>query len=166
MSYYYNPTKEELKTWSQIKADYPNTSFPTEPNITLINDFGFEEVIFPNKPTASSNLKIIVEDGVKKEADGWTLKYKEIDKHSDSKDLNGNVITKASQDEKFLKKVDENQQERIRNIRNNLLAETDFYALSDVTMSDDMKTYRQALRDISKHSNWPNITESDWPTKP
>ena len=50
--------------------------------------------------------------------------------------------------------------------RNQLLAETDFYALSDVTMSDDMKTYRQALRDISKHSNWPNITESDWPTKP
>ena len=32
--------------------------------------------------------------------------------------------------------------------RNGLLAETDFYALSDVTMSDDMKTYRQALRDL------------------
>ena len=46
------------------------------------------------------------------------------------------------------------------------LVETDYYSLSDVTMSDDMKTYRQALRDISNHSNWPNITESDWPTKP
>ena len=54
----------------------------------------------------------------------------------------------------------------LRNIRNELLAATDWCALSDVTMSDDMKTYRQALRDISKHSNWPNITESDWPTKP
>ena len=32
--------------------------------------------------------------------------------------------------------------------RNQLLAETDFYALSDVTMSDDMKTYRQDLRDL------------------
>ena len=36
----------------------------------------------------------------------------------------------------------------MRSKRNGLLAETDFYALSDVTMSDDMKTYRQALRDL------------------
>ena len=34
-------------------------------------------------------------------------------------------------------------QDRLRQRRNRLLAETDFYALSDVTMSDDMKTYRQ-----------------------
>ena len=37
----------------------------------------------------------------------------------------------------------------LRSIRNNFLIETDFYANSDVTMSDDMKTYRQALRDIT-----------------
>ena len=36
----------------------------------------------------------------------------------------------------------------LRAKRNRLLAETDFYALSDVTMSDDMKTYRQDLRDL------------------
>ena len=39
-------------------------------------------------------------------------------------------------------------QGRVRARRNQLLAETDFYALSDVTMSDDMKTYRQDLRDL------------------
>ena len=32
--------------------------------------------------------------------------------------------------------------------RNSLLSATDYYALSDVTMSDDMKTYRQNLRDL------------------
>ena len=36
----------------------------------------------------------------------------------------------------------------LRAKRNRLLAETDYYALSDVTMSDDMKTYRQELRDL------------------
>ncbi len=36
----------------------------------------------------------------------------------------------------------------IKQIRNQKLQETDFYALSDVTMSDAMSTYRQALRDI------------------
>ena len=39
-------------------------------------------------------------------------------------------------------------QGRLRARRNQLLAETAFYALSDVTMSDDMKTYRQDLRDL------------------
>lgn len=37
----------------------------------------------------------------------------------------------------------------LRNKRNNLLAETDWYANSDVTMSDAMTTYRQNLRDIT-----------------
>jgi hypothetical protein len=37
----------------------------------------------------------------------------------------------------------------LRLIRNNFLTDTDFYANSDVTMSDAIKTYRQALRDIT-----------------
>ena len=39
-------------------------------------------------------------------------------------------------------------QASLRAKRNQLLAETDFYALSDVTMSSDMETYRQELRDL------------------
>jgi hypothetical protein len=29
-----------------------------------------------------------------------------------------------------------------------------------------MTTYRQALRDITTHADWPNLADSDWPTKP
>ena len=36
----------------------------------------------------------------------------------------------------------------LRSKRNRLLAQTDYYALSDVTMSDEMKKYRQDLRDL------------------
>ena len=54
----------------------------------------------------------------------------------------------------------------LRQRRNSLLSATDFYALSDVTMTDAMTTYRQALRDLPSHSNWPNLEDSDWPTKP
>ena len=39
-------------------------------------------------------------------------------------------------------------QASLRAKRNQLLAETDFYALSDVTMPSDMETYRQELRDL------------------
>ena len=37
---------------------------------------------------------------------------------------------------------------------------------SDNTMTQAQKDYRQALRDITKHSNWPNLKPTDWPTKP
>ena len=53
-------------------------------------------------------------------------------------------------------------EEQNRQTRNMLLAETDFYALSDVTMSSEMQSYRQALRDITSHSNWPDLAEEDY----
>ncbi len=57
--------------------------------------------------------------------------------------------------------------EGLRKKRNRLLAETDFYALSDVTMSDDMTTYRQALRDLPAGKDTVNkVNNATWPTKP
>ena len=51
--------------------------------------------------------------------------------------------------------------------RNRLLAETDFYALSDVTMSEDMTTYRQALRDLPAGKDTVDkVNNATWPTKP
>ena len=56
---------------------------------------------------------------------------------------------------------------RMRERRNQLLAETDFYALSDVTLSDDMTTYRQALRDLpSGKDTVAKVNNATWPTKP
>ena len=55
----------------------------------------------------------------------------------------------------------------LRSRRNQLLAETDFYALSDVTMSDDMKTYRQELRDLpSGKDTVEKCNNATFPTKP
>ena len=55
----------------------------------------------------------------------------------------------------------------LRSKRNRLLAETDFYGNSDVTMSDDMKTYRQALRDLPAGKDTVEKCENaTWPTKP
>jgi len=56
---------------------------------------------------------------------------------------------------------------RLRDKRNRLLKETDFYGNSDVTMSDDMKTYRQALRDLPAGKDTVEKCENaTWPTKP
>ena len=53
--------------------------------------------------------------------------------------------------------------ESIRSQRNYLLAQTDWRASSDLTLSDAWKTYRQAVRDITTQTDPDNIT---WPTKP
>jgi len=55
----------------------------------------------------------------------------------------------------------------VRNKRNRLITETDFYALSDVTMSSDMTTYRQNLRDITNGiTTVEQANNVTWPTKP
>ena len=53
--------------------------------------------------------------------------------------------------------------DELREYRNELLTECDWRACSDRTMSEDWKTYRQALRDITTQSDPYNIT---WPTIP
>ena len=55
----------------------------------------------------------------------------------------------------------------LRYKRDNLLKETDIFALSDLTMTDDMKTYRQALRDLPSGKDTVEKCENaTWPTKP
>ncbi len=52
----------------------------------------------------------------------------------------------------------------VRHERNSLIAETDYLALSDNTMTTEQAAYRQALRDITSQAGFPtNVT---WPTKP
>ena len=55
----------------------------------------------------------------------------------------------------------------LRAKRNNLLKETDHYALSDQTLSDDMRTYRQSLRDITEGlTTVEDVNAVVFPTKP
>ena len=55
----------------------------------------------------------------------------------------------------------------LRRRRNTLLAETDYLALSDVTMTDAWKTYRQSLRDITKQTPTDDtLSNITFPTKP
>ena len=57
--------------------------------------------------------------------------------------------------------------ETLRIERNQKLAATDFYALSDVTMSSEMQTYRQNLRDLTNGLDTVAKVEAvTWPTKP
>ena len=57
--------------------------------------------------------------------------------------------------------------ESLRQKRNRLLADTDYFALSDVTLADNMKTYRQQLRDLTSGLDTVDkVNNVTWPTKP
>ena len=52
----------------------------------------------------------------------------------------------------------------LREERNMRIAKSDWMANSDVTMSDEWRTYRQALRDITESAT--SLDDVTWPTEP
>jgi len=52
----------------------------------------------------------------------------------------------------------------LREERNRLIAETDWWASSDLTMTAEQTAYRQALRDIT--NSYSSLDDVVWPTKP
>jgi hypothetical protein len=58
----------------------------------------------------------------------------------------------------------EGQWKELRQQRNRLIADTDYLALSDSTLSAEMATYRQTLRDLPANTTDP--ANPVWPTKP
>lgn len=76
----------------------------------------------------------------------------------------GDTWNGSSYDEPVVTLTEAQKWSNIRSTRNQLLAKTDFYALSDVTMSTEMATYRQQLRDLPQSTSNPD--DVVWPTKP
>ena len=56
------------------------------------------------------------------------------------------------------------QMKELRRQRNQLLTETDYLALADATLTDEMRSYRQALRDLP--ANTVDPANPVWPVKP
>lgn len=150
-------------TFGDLRRDNPNVSFPKTINTAIMNQYGMVGVLEGPQPTLGSYQQVernalptLKDDG------NWMIDYTAVDMFAD---IEGGQ-TKAEQEAAYQATLDANTATANREIRNSNLAETDFYALSDVTMSSEMQTYRQALRDITSHSNWPNLEDADWPTKP
>ena len=76
-------------------------------------------------------------------------------------------ISKADIEAQFTAVEFDKAMEDLRFKRNRLLAETDHYALADQTLSDDMRTYRQDLRDITNGlTTVAEVEAVTFPTKP
>jgi len=138
----------------------------------------FKNVSFPKSGPSSDwmteNSVMVV--AVNRSYDRMTEKISKVDPYIEDNVVYLHKIESLTDSEKTAAQteVDNQTASRNREERNKRLVETDWMACSDVTMSNDWKTYRQALRDITTHSNWPNLKvpdmdgsgDNDWPVKP
>jgi len=162
MSEYRERTTGEVKTQGQWRAAFKNMSLPKVWNSNVCDAMNIDPVLASPAATTSA-YQISVRDGVEQDSKGnWVEKYVAQNMFAD---IEGGD-TKAEQETAYQATLDATTATNNRSTRDSKLAETDWTAMSDVTMADDMKTYRQALRDLPTHKNWPNLEDADWPTKP
>ena len=134
----------------QLRRDNPQTSFPRQVSDEMLAAYDVYPVTVDDQPSYDDRTQTVAQNATPTGSGStWTLGW-----------------TTTAKTAEETQEYDDNAAAANRNKRNSLLAETDFWGMSDMTMSAEMTTYRQALRDITTHSNWPNLADGDWPTKP
>ena len=147
MGEYRERTTGEVKSQGEWRAAFPQMALPRVWGANVCDAMNIDPVLASPAATVGA------------------YQYTARDMFADTTE-DGVTTTKAEHEAAYQAPLDANTATANRATRDAKLAETDFYALSDVTMSSEMTTYRQALRDITTHENWPNLEDSDWPTKP
>jgi len=135
-------------TVGDLRRDNPNTSFPKVIPDGVLADFGVFPVGYDAAPAYDPMTHRLEHSSVPVLKDGSWMLTKTV------------VALTAEQ----IADRDAAKAAEVRKERDRKLAETDWMALSDVTMSAEMTTYRQALRDITAQSGFPHSVT--WPTKP
>ena len=170
MGEYRHTTTGEVKTQGQWRKHYSNVSLPRTWTAATLDGLNLEAVLEAPKPTAGQ-YETVARNGVTQDANGnWVTAWEVRDMFSDTTDEDGVTTTKSEHETAYQASLDDKVAESNRTKRDGLLAETDWLTMrsSDTAtpVPSAWHTYRQALRDITSHENWPNLEEADWPTKP
>ena len=153
MPFYRERSSGDVKTQGEVKGMYSNVSFSRV--VDTYADLGWDEIVVVPMPAPSTPLKK-VEHGDPVNKDGkWTQVWVEEDMFSGA--------TKAADEAAHTEQLDTAAAASARTERDLKLAETDFHALSDTVMSEAMRTYRQALRDVPQQAGFPSAIT--WPVE-
>ncbi len=165
MSEYRIRSTGEVKSQGQIRSDNSNVSLPKVWNDNVNETLGIDPVLASPKPEPSADFKMVVRNGVEQDANGnWVQAWTEREMFTEYTDDDGNTVTVQAQKDAKTAADKASLAALERSKRDELLKATDHYGLSDVTMSADMATYRQALRDVPQQTDFPGTIT--WPTKP
>lgn len=166
MGEYRHTETGEVKSQGEWRRHYKNTSLPRVWTAATLQGLKLEAVLEAPKPTAGQ-YQTVARNGVEQDANGnWVTAWTVRDMFADTTAEDGTVTTKAEHEAAYQAGLDADAAAAVRAKRNELLAETDYLALTDTTMTLEMTQYRQALRDITSHANFPYLSDADWPVKP
>ena len=166
MSNYIKLETGEIKTQGEWRQANKHMSLPRVWTADTLTDLELTAILAAPKPSCT-DLQNVVSNGVTTDANGNTIEaWSVVDKFADTTAEDGTVTTKAEHETAHTARLVADKEASVRTDRDRRIALTDWTALSDVTMSADMATYRQALRDITAHESFPNLQDSDWPTAP
>ena len=166
MSNYIKLETGEVKTQGGWRSANKNMSLPRVWTADTLADLGLTAVLAAPKPDCT-NLQQVVGNGVTTDANGNTVEaWSVVDKFADTTDEEDVVTTKADHEAAYLAKLIADKETSVRTDRDSRIALTDWTGMSDVAMAADMTTYRQALRDITAHENFPDLETEDWPSAP
>jgi hypothetical protein len=147
-------TNGEIDTYpysvGKLRRDNPRVSFPRKISNEMLASYGVHDVKWLPSPEHNTETHFV--------------EYSPAPVLQDAAWVYAPTVRELSVEQLAERSVSRAGEARAN--RNTLLAETDYFALTDVTMDAPMTTYRQALRDITAHENWPNLANNDWPTKP
>jgi len=124
---------------------------------TALNELGITEWVLRGEPTTEAEFNEMFRKVTGSDDNGSAI---ESSKPSDWGTTWSAVSAKKTE------LVNAKPMADLRAERDRRLAETDWMSGSDVTMSDDWKTYRQALRDAPAQSGVTGLDDVTWPTKP
>lgn len=132
----------------QLREDNSNISFPAEISNDTLAAYGVYPVGYQGAPDYDSATQKLVKSSQPSLIDGsWVLTKSIVAKTAEQ--ITSDTAIEAR---------------KVRAVRDQRLAQTDWCALSDVTMSSEMATYRQALRDVPQQAGFPHSIT--WPTEP
>ena len=152
----------EVKTQGEVRRMHSNTSLPRVWDANVCSALGIDPVLEAPKPEVTGYTQAI-RNGATQDANGnWVQAWSVVDMFADTTE-DGVTTTKAEHEAAYQANLDAKAAESVRTQRDAKLAETDWMGLSDVTMTAEMAAYRQALRDITTHANFPYLQDSDWP---
>ena len=160
----------EVKTQGEVRRMHSNTSLPRVWDANVCSALGIDPVLEAPKPEVTGYTQA-VRDGVTQDANGnWVQAWTVVDMFSDYTDEDGNLVTKTDQENDYQARLNSEAAASVRTQRDAKLAESDWMVIKSaetgVALATEWAAYRQALRDITTHANFPYLTETDWPTKP
>jgi len=154
----------EVKNQGEIRKLNPNVSLPKVWNSNVYETLGIDPVFETPKPDTTGDYKVVVRNGVEQDSNNnWVQAWVERDMFSDTTE-DGVTTTKAEHEAAYQTRLDADAADSVRAERETKLKESDWMALSDVTMTAEWSTYRQALRDVPEQAGFPHTVT--WPTEP